>query len=99
MRLKVGSEGIYFVIRLPACWQVVAFRFDEHPEGGHPEFWEAYVTPILVEAWAPDLFGKLDETERRRRKQHLKTELDLHYDGFPRGRITWVEGVGRFVVY
>lgn len=99
MRSQAGSEGIYFVIRMPDRWQLVVFRFEKGLDGGHPEFWEAYVTPMLADAWAPHLFGEMTETERSRRKQHLKAELDLHYDGFPRGRVTWVEENDRFIVY
>jgi hypothetical protein len=99
MQSRTGSEGIYFVIRQPEGWKLVAFRFDEHPDGGHPEFWEAYVTPMLVKAWAPRLFGKLKDAERHRRELALKAELDLHYDGFPRGRVTRNEEIGRFMVY
>ena len=99
MKKSKGSHGIYFVIRLPDRWQLVAFPFDSHADGGHPEFWEAFVTKILVEAWSPKLFRGKDSAQRRRSELRLKAELDLYYDGFPRGRVTWIEHDERFAIY
>jgi len=98
-RLTTSSEGIYFVVRLPKRWQLLAFRFDDYHEGGHPEFWEAHVTPVLVKAWAFRLFPSLSAAERCQCELQLKAELDLHYDGFPRGRVTWNEEIDRFAVF
>lgn len=99
MRKLEGSHGIYFVIRLPERWQLVAFPFDAHADGGHPEYWEAFVTKMLVEAWSPKLFKGKDSAQRQRAELRLKAELDLHYDGFPRGRVTWIEHDERFAIY
>lgn len=99
MPRRPASEGIYFVIRMPVRWQLVAFRFDDHPDGGHPEFWEAHVTPMLANVWAPRLFVGIDRSKLRRLELRLKSELDLHYDGFPRGRVTWIDDLGRFAIY
>lgn len=99
MPRRVGSEGIYFVVRQPKGWELVPFRFDEHLDGGHPEFWEERVAPMLARTWASQLGANVNGAERSRREQHLKSELALHYDGFPRGRVTWVEEIGRFVIY
>lgn len=98
-KVQGASEGIYFVVRLPNGWELKAFRFDQHTDGGHAEFWEAHVTPMLVNAWAYLLFKGLHGVERRQCELRLRSEIDLHYDGFPRGRVTWVRASNRFMVY
>jgi hypothetical protein len=89
---KAPTEGIYFVIRFPEAWRLIPFRFDEHEPSGHPDFWEACVAPALAIAWAAKL-GQLA------RQQRLAAELALHYDGFPRGRVTYVDERQQFAVY
>lgn len=99
MHRPAGSEGIYFIVRLPTGWELVPFRFDEHTDGGHPEFWEAHLTSLLARKWAPELFRNLNAVELRRCELRLQGELDLHYDGFPRGRVTRIDDPDRFVIY
>ncbi len=94
-----GSEGIFFVVRLPRGWELKFCCFDQHSECDHPEFWEEHVTPMLVNAWAPHLFTGINRVERRRNELRLKSEIELHYDGFPRGRVTWVQASKQFIVY
>jgi len=99
MNRRPHSEGIYFVVRFPAGWKLLAFRFDEHPEGGHLKFWEDAVAPALAKVWAPQLFRKLSAYELARHQNRLRFDLAENYDGFPRGRVTWVEEIDRFVIY
>jgi hypothetical protein len=89
---NAATEGIYFVVRFPEAWRLISFRFDEHAPGGHPDFWEAFVAPALAKAW----YAKLN---RRAHQQRLAAELALHYDGFPRGRVTYVDDLQRFAIY
>ena len=96
---RLPSEGIYFVVRLPNCWELKAFLFSKHHDSGHAELWENHVTPMLVYAWAPLLFIGINAVERQRRERLLRSELNLHYDGFPRGRVTQMGSHKRFVVY
>lgn len=70
-----GSAGIYFVVRLPKGWELVAFRFDEHPDGGHPEYWEAYVSSLLAQAWTLHADGKMDSAARHNRERRLRPGL------------------------
>lgn|GEM_PF-872144 len=86
-----GSEGIYYLVPVPKGWRILALRYDELPEMGHPDFWEEAVAEILAKAWHPKLAGKFSTPEQ------LRAELlDCVY-AFPRGRVTLVEG--RFTIY
>ena len=99
MKRLPPSEGIYFVARFPDQWRLIAFRFDEHPEGGHSEFWEEKVAPALAKAWTPQFFQKCSANEVTRQQDRLCLELAAHYDGFPRGRIVWSKELDRFVAF
>lgn len=93
------SEGVYFVVRFPVVWRLVVFRFDEHHEWGHSEFWEEDVARELATAWAPWLIRNVSGSEFLRRKNRLRFALMPFYDGFPRGRIALVGKRKRYVIY
>jgi hypothetical protein len=74
-----SSEGVFYVIRNSDGWGVYAYRFDQYPKIGHPEFWESVVAPVLARRWAhndPPRFRKLE------------ADLVNHPYGFPHGRVT-----------
>jgi len=87
-RAMKPSEGIFYAIRNPEGWSLCAYRFDQCPESGHPQFWEDTVAPSLAKRWSHDDPARFRE---------LKADLVNHPYGFPRGRVT---KMGRqFVVY
>jgi hypothetical protein len=88
MKKNPPTEGIYFVVRLPAGWRLLTYRFDQGPDEGHAEYWERDVVPMLIEAWWPKLSAAASAAGRPISERWLKSELEMHYDGFPRGRVT-----------
>jgi hypothetical protein len=76
------TTGIFYVIRYPEGWEVVASRHDEYPDDGHPDFWRrAAVTAMLAQRWHKALDLPSDE---------LSEDLRKYDYGFPRGRIAKV---------
>jgi len=98
MPSKSSTEGIYFVVRLPKCWRLISFPYGKNPEHDHFCYWETHVTAILSKAWAPQIFPHAGR-DRLNYEQRLKSELDLYYDGFPRGRVTWRDDLERFTIF
>jgi hypothetical protein len=82
------SEGVYYVVRLPAKWSLLAYRYRDKPPLDHTEFWEAEVAIHLAGAWGAVL-GKSTAAVLRR--------IRLHTYAFPRGRVCQPES-GRYVV-
>ncbi len=77
------STGIFYVVRMPANWELLSFRYDEFPKDiGHPDVWEQHVVPFLSAHWARELQTDPDL---------LAQSISLHCYGFPRGRVS-IEG-------
>lgn len=73
------SEGIFYVIYMPAGWSLFSCRLDEYGDNDHSQFWVDYVAPELSRAWAAPL---------KKTPSFLETALADHVYGFPRGRIS-----------
>ncbi len=73
------SEGIFYVIRNPDGWGLYAYRYDQYPEAGHPQFWEDAVAIVLARRWSQN------DSSRFR---NIEADLVNHPYGFPRGRVT-----------
>jgi hypothetical protein len=77
------TTGIFYVVRYPERWEVVASRHDEYPDDGHPDFWRrAAVAAMLARRWHDVLGQTLDD---------LCEELRRYDYAFPRGRVALVE--------
>ena len=99
-RLKkkpVPSEGIYYVIRTPACWELMPYLFGDgfggQPESNHQEFWTTQVAPYLGYLWT----RHLRPTARTQAAEMLAAKLVDHYYAFPRGRIDKGNGAKPYV--
>ena len=71
-------EGIYYVIRWPAGWELVVNRFKQDTDTSHPVWFESTLAPKLAQVWAVKLGISREEIEER-----IK---NLPY-AFPRGRV------------
>jgi len=72
------SLGIYFVVRYPDGWKLETFCCNATNDFGHLWYW-AELSRRLAKAWA---------LHHDRTPHQLADLLELHYDGFPRGRVT-----------
>ena len=86
--------GIYFVVRFPDRWRLIAHRCEAATDLGHPHYWKE-LAPVLAEAWCKRDAGwrSLDLHEKRQRIARMAERLASQYDGFPRGRIAQPSGV------
>lgn len=91
MPKTAGSEGIFYVVPFPMDWCQMPVRFDQHPELGHPDFWEADILKFLVKDWHLETY----EEYPTRELLHAAL-LPLAY-ACPRGRVAKVGK--RFKVY
>jgi hypothetical protein len=94
------SEGVFFVLRLPKCWQLCTCRHDEYGPLGLPDFWVEALGSFL-NIW---LSHFLERDRNRATKRHAALEQALGqivagYDAFPRGEVKRGEGRNRYVVH
>lgn len=75
------GEGIYYVVRFPAGWKAVFYRFEDDSDYNHYEWWEQSISAMIAAKWAKAL-GKSREAIRR--------DIELLTYAFPRGRISKV---------
>lgn len=75
------SEGIFYAVRYPANWKLVAIRFDRGADTNHSEWWEASVAGTVARKWTKRLHVTPSKLEK---------ELALLTYAFPRGRISKV---------
>ena len=72
-------EGIWYVVRDLDGWRVFPHLIQGDSEiDGHAELWERVLAPWLA--------------ERYKLSKGAAAELALHHYGFPRGRVTLVDG-------
>jgi hypothetical protein len=95
-----SSEGVFFVLRLPKCWQLCTCRHDEYGPLGLPDFWVEALGSFL-NIW---LSHFLERDRNRATKRHAALEQALGqivagYDAFPRGEVKRGEGRNRYVVH
>jgi len=83
-----ACAGIYYLVRFPEAWRVVAHRFREGQDANHQQMWEEEIVPGLARAWAPAL---------RTEVAPLEHDLQILAFAFPRGRI--VKGREDFAVF
>lgn len=74
-------EGIYFIVRFPVGWKLLATRFEHGEDMNHYDWWEASVASTVAAKWAKRL---------RVTRKKLEQELALLTYAFPRGRISKV---------
>jgi len=75
------TEGIYYVVRFPNGWRLMACRFDEEGELGHPSFWRYWgVAALVAKEWQAKL--------RTASPRLTEDDLELLVYAFPRGRVT-----------
>ena len=88
-----GTEGIYYLVRLPSGWRVQAVRAEEFPveDFGHADYWEQTLASLLAREWQPAVAG-----EFRTVAACCEELLPLVY-AFPRGRV--VRQGSKFAVY
>lgn len=86
-----GSEGIFYVVPLPLDWCLMGVRFDQRPELGHPDFWEADILKFLVRNW------HLETSEEYPTPELLRSALLPLTYACPRGRVARIGK--RFKVY
>ena len=82
------SEGIYYVVREPAGWQLAVQIFPPGEDHTHQEMWECDLVPVLARQWAEKLHEASSE---------LQSLFKLLTFAFPRGRVTKVNA--KYVVY
>lgn len=90
-QVALPSTGIYYIIPTPKRWEFIEFVFDNvtYPDTmNHQDAWENEVIHYLGSAWEYTLNSPAKLTA------HL---LKLHIYGFPRGRISLLDGK-RYVV-
>ena len=80
-RKQSPSEGIFYVVRYPAGWKLLATRFQQDEDTNHYDWWEASVASTVAAKWAKRL---------RVTPKELEQELALLAYAFPRGRISKV---------
>ena len=88
-----GSEGIFYLVRLPSDWRAQAVRAGEFPveDFGHADYWEQTLAALLARDWQPALAGEFRTVAACREEL-----LPLVY-AFPRGRV--VRQGSKFAVY
>jgi hypothetical protein len=94
------SEGVFFVLRLPKCWQLCTCRHDEYGPLGLPDFWVEALGSFL-NIW---LSHFLEQDRDRATRRHAALEQALGqivagYDAFPRGEVKRGEGRNRYVIH
>lgn len=77
-----SCEGIYYVVRYPAGWELLVTRFDQGVDtNNHYDWWETSVAGTVAAEWAKRL---------RVMPKKLEQELAVLTYAFPRGRISKV---------
>ena len=82
---QTPSEGIFYVVRYPKGWKLLAYRFKELTELDHSQFWEKYAAVNLSRLWDSHRRNEGDN------RQGIFDELRYCPYGFPRGRIVKTE--------
>ena len=76
-----GTEGIFYLVRLPSGWRAQAVRAGEFPveDFGHADYWEQTLADLLAKDWQPAVAGEF------RTAAALREELLPLVYAFPRG--------------
>lgn len=81
--MKGPTEGLWYVVRFPKAWRLLAVYVPSASDFGHEWYWESYVAPQLGSEW------RLPVRDVR--------SLSVCVYGFPRGRV--VRARHGYVVY
>lgn len=70
---SAGKQGVYYILRLPSCWRLYAFPWEDFGDLWHGAVWRRFVVNDLAESWVS--------------ANVTATQLQPWWKGFPRGRI------------
>lgn len=82
------AEGIFYVVREPTGWRLVAHRFSRGHDRNHVEMWEEDIVPGLARLWDRQLNDAVPRLARL---------LSVLAFAFPRGRVTKLKD--KFMIY
>ena len=82
------SEGVFFVLRLPTCWQLCTCRHDVYGPMGLPDFWVEALGPFL-NIWIHYFLTEEPDqaTTRHAALERALGQIVAGYDAFPRGDV------------
>lgn len=83
------KPGIYYIVRCPKGWELIANPYENGDGPDHSEWWETTVAGIVATKWAKRL---------RTTPAALEQQIKLLAYAFPRGRVTEV-GEGQSMIY
>jgi hypothetical protein len=93
------SEGVFFVLRLPKCWQLCTCRHDVYGPMGLPDFWVEALGPFL-NIWIHYFLTEEPDhaTTRHAALERALGQIVAGYDAFPRGDVKTGDSKRRYII-